>query len=227
MSLFAIARNTWLEAVRDRVFVLIGAFALVLLLGGVFISPLTIGAQQKILADLGLASVTAFSLLLILFVGAGSVGREADRRTLAVMLSKPLSRGEYLLGKYLGLMATLVALMAGMFALFVLCMVLMGGEIQAAYFVSAGLSALEVALLCAVALAFSTITGPVLTSLCTLGIFLAGRAITDLEAFAVVSGDQMVARAMGIAKWILPNLDLFDVRNAAVHGLPIETSHVL
>jgi hypothetical protein len=66
----------------------------------------------------------------------------------------------------------------------------------------------------------------VLTSVFTLGVFLAGRMLPDLDSFAIVSGNPSVERSMEFLGYILPNLDLFDVRNAAVHGLPIEATHV-
>lgn len=227
MRALAIARNTWREAIRDRVFVLVGAFGLLMVASSVFISPLTVGAQQKIVADMGLAAMSAFALLVALLVGSGMVSKEMDRRTIATLLSKPLSRREYLLGKYLGLSATILAMMATMAALFLVAVWLSGGQATGAYFTSMALSALEMLVVVAVVIFFSAITGPVLTSLFTLGVFIAGRCVGDLEAFARVAGDAPMARSLAAAKWLLPNLDLFNVRNAAVHGLPIEGGHLL
>ena len=72
----------------------------------------------------------------------------------------------------------------------------------------------------------SSFTSSVLTSIFTLGVFLAGRMLPDLEAFAIVTGNESVELSMDILSYVLPNLDLFDVRNAAVHGLPIEGLHL-
>ena len=72
MKMLAIARNTFLEAVRDRVFALVAVFGLLLVSSSIVLSPLTIGAQQKLVADIGLASISVFSVLVVLFVGGQS-----------------------------------------------------------------------------------------------------------------------------------------------------------
>ncbi len=92
MKIIAIARNTFREAVRDRVFVLVAVFGLLLVSSSIILSPLTIGAQQKLVADIGLASISIFAVLVVLFVGSGLVNKEIDKRTIMTILSKPVSR---------------------------------------------------------------------------------------------------------------------------------------
>lgn len=227
MKILAIARNTYREAVRDKVFALVGAFGLLLAASSVILSPLTVGAQQKMVADLGLASMSIFAVLVILFLGTGMVHKEIDKRTIMTILSKPVSRLEYLLGKYLGLVGTLLTMVAMMVALFLGSLYLTGSPFEPAYLTSIGLSICELFVVTAVVIFFSSFTTPVLTSLYTLGVFLAGRMLQDLQAFAEVSGAESVARTAQALKFVLPNLGLFDVRNAAVHGIPIEAGHVV
>ncbi len=227
MTVLAIARNTFREAVRDRIFALVAAFGLLLLCGAIVVSPLTVGAQQKMVADFGLASMSVFAVLVVLFVGTGMVHKEIDKRTIVTLLSKPISRFEYLLGKYLGLMLTILAMMALMGLLFAVALWATASPFKAAYLTSIALSICEMVVLTAVVVFFSTFTTPVLTALFTLGTVVAGRLLPDLEAFAIVTGSHAVERATDILGKILPNFDLYDVRNAAVHDLPIESGHVL
>jgi ABC-type transport system involved in multi-copper enzyme maturation permease subunit len=227
MRVLAIARNTYREAVRDKVFALVGAFGLLLAASSVILSPLTIGAQQKLVADLGLSSMTLFSVLVILFLGTGMVHKEIDKRTIMTILSKPLSRMEYLFGKYLGLLGTLLTMVAMMVALFAAALWLTGNPFLPAYWVSIGLSVCELMVVTAVVIFFSSFTTPVLTSLFTLGVFLSGRMLNDLQAFARVANDITVERTVTALKFVLPNLGLFDVRNAAVHGIPITHGHIV
>ena len=227
MRILAIARNTFREAVRDRIFVLVGAFGLLLILSSIVMSPLTVGAQQKMVADIGLASMSLFAALVVLFVGSGMVHKEIDKRTIMTILSKPVSRMEYLLGKYCGLLGTILVMMVLMALLFLFALWVTGNELRTAYLVSMGLAVCEMIVLTAVVIFFSSFTGPILTSLFTLGVFLAGRMLGDLEAFAVVTASPGVEATVRILKYVVPNLDLFDVRNAAVHGLPIVRGHVL
>ena len=226
MRVLAIARNTFREAVRDKVFVLVGAFGLLLVSSSVILSPLTLGAQQKLVADIGLASMSIFAVLVILFVGSGMVHKEIDKRTIMTLLSKPVSRMEYLLGKYFGLLGTIAVMMALMASLFFLALWATGSAFESAYFVSIGMSVCEMLLITAVVIFFSSFSTPVLTSLFTLGVFLAGRMLGDLQAFAAVADNESVAQSIRVLKVLLPNLDLFDVRNAAVHGLPIDSAHI-
>lgn len=226
MKTLAIARNTFREAVRDRVFALVAVFGLLLVSSSIILSPLTIGAQQKLVADIGLASISVFSVLVVLFVGSGLVSKEVDKRTIMTLLSKPVSRFEYLFGKYLGLLGTIGVMIGAMSVLFAAALLATGSRFEVAYLISLGLTAMEMVVVTAVVIFFSSFTSSVLTSIFTLGVFLAGRMLPDLEAFAVVTASPGVERSMDILRYALPNLDLFDVRNAAVHGLPIDGQHV-
>jgi len=226
MKTLAIARNTFREAVRDRVFALVAVFGLLLVSSSIILSPLTIGAQQKLVADIGLASISVFSVLVVLFVGSGLVSKEVDKRTIMTLLSKPVSRFEYLFGKYLGLLGTIGVMIGAMSLLFAGALLATGSRFEVSYLISLGLTAMEMVVVTAVVIFFSSFTSSVLTSIFTLGVFLAGRMLPDLEAFAVVTASPGVERSMDILRYALPNLDLFDVRNAAVHGLPIDGQHV-
>jgi Cu-processing system permease protein len=226
VKIIAIAQNTFREAVRDRVFVLVAVFGVLLVSSSIVLSPLTIGAQQKLVADIGLASISMFAVLVVLFVGSGLVNKEIDKRTIMTILSKPVSRFEYLFGKYLGLLATIGVMIGAMSVLFALALLATGSQFEGAYLYSLGLTVVEMMVVTAVVIFFSSFTTSVLTSVFTLGVFLAGRMLPDLERFAVVSGNPSVERAMNFLGYVLPNLDLFDVRNAAVHGLPIEGMQV-
>ncbi len=227
MKTLAIARNTYREAVRDKVFALVGAFGLLLASSSVILSPLTVGAQQKLVADLGLASMSLFAILVILLLGTGMVHKEIDKRTIMTILSKPISRMEYLFGKYLGLLATILTMVSMMVALFAAALWLTGNEFRDPYWISIGMSVCELAVVTAVVIFFSSFTTPVLTSLFTLGVFLAGRMLSDLESFARVAHNDTIARTIAGLKFVLPNLSLFDVRNEAVHDIPIASGHVL
>ena len=226
MKTLAIARNTFREAVRDRVFALVGVFGLLLVSSSIVLSPLTVGAQQKLVADIGLAAISAFAVLVVLFVGSGLVSKEVDKRTIMTILTKPVSRFEYLFGKYLGLLGTIGVMILSMTLLFALALLATGSRFESGYFYSIGLTVVEMMVVTAVVIFFSSFTSSVLTSIFTLGVFLAGRMLPDLERFAFVTSSDGVERGADLLGYLLPNLDLFDVRNAAVHGLPIDPMHV-
>src|SRR5713101_10022700 len=103
-----IARNAFREAVRDRVLYNLVIFALLLIVGAIFLGELSAGQEAKIIVDFGLSAILLFGVFIAIFVGVGLVSKEIERRTLYAILSKPIGRGEFLLGKYLGLCLTLL-----------------------------------------------------------------------------------------------------------------------
>src|SRR5256714_566391 len=106
--LLAIARNAFREAVRDRVLYNLVLFVLLLTAGAIFLGELSAGQETKIIIDLGLSAMLLFGVFIAIFVGVGLVYKEIERRTLYAILSKPIGRGQFLLGKYLGLCLTLL-----------------------------------------------------------------------------------------------------------------------
>src|SRR5689334_1293490 len=104
----AIARNAFREAVRDRVLYNLVLFVLLLIAGSIFLGELSAGQESKIIVDLGLSAMLLFGAFIAIFVGVGLVYKEIERRTLYAILSKPIGRGQFLLGKYVGLNLTLL-----------------------------------------------------------------------------------------------------------------------
>src|SRR5215831_19075016 len=108
MRVITIARNAFREAVRDRVLYNLVLFVLLLIAGAIFLGELSAGQETKIIIDLGLSAMLLFGIFIAIFVGVGLVYKEIERRTLYAILSKPIGRGQFLLGKYLGLCLTLL-----------------------------------------------------------------------------------------------------------------------
>src|ERR671939_1039848 len=103
----AIARNTFREAVRDRVLYNLVLFVLILTGAAVFLGELSAAQELKIIVDMGLSAALLFGVFIAIFVGVGLAYKEIERRTIYAIFSKPVGRGEFLLGKYLGLCLTL------------------------------------------------------------------------------------------------------------------------
>src|SRR6195256_1484759 len=103
-----IARNAFREAVRDRVLYNLVLFALLLIAAAIFLGELSGGQEAKITSDLGLSAILLFGVFIAIFVGVGLVYKEIERRTVYAIFAKPVGRGEFLIGKYLGLCLTLL-----------------------------------------------------------------------------------------------------------------------
>ena len=231
-----VAWHVFKESVRDRVLYGIGAFALLLVAGTVVIGQITAGQDMKIIKDLGLATIEVAAVLMTVFIGVGLVSREIDRRSIFSLLAKPLPRWEFIVGKYLGLLLTIVVNVWAMgAALYVVLIwqnavtpegVRMGWPAPAVdprlLTVLIMISA-EMALLTAVALFFSAFSSSALVSVVfTVGLFVAGLASRDLRGFGdIVDVHPVVATVVSAIGWALPAFAEFDIKSQVVHGIPV------
>jgi ABC-type transport system involved in multi-copper enzyme maturation permease subunit len=220
MIVWAIARNTFREAIRDRILYGLLAFAMLLIGCSVALADLSIGQQERLMKDIGLAAISAIGVLMAVFLGITLVSKEIERRTVYTILSKPVRRYQLILGKYLGLAATL--------ALNVLVMGVGLSVLLAAYGwwqpnVAAALLLVLVELLVvtAVATLFSSFTTPTLAAIFTLGLFVIGHLSGTLRLIAQRAPGELARLVAGVLYRVLPNLEAFNVKGRVAHGEPV------
>lgn len=221
-----IAWNTVREAVRNKVLYVLLFFALVMIGTGVLLSLLSYIERERILQDVGLASIRLFGAAIALFVGVGLIHKEVDRRTIFTILSKPVSRSEFLFGKFAGLVVTLWLQVAIMAAGFALVSLLAGAPLGVEHAQAIVLVAGELAVLVAVATLFSSFTTPMLASLFGAGFYLVGHLTRDLRELGSQSDSLAAERATALLHRVLPDLEAFNVSIEAVHQLAIPASAV-
>ncbi|HKQ72110.1 MAG TPA: ABC transporter permease [Blastocatellia bacterium] len=228
MKIIPIALNTFRESVRDRVLYNTVLFVILLIIASVVIGRVAVGQEVKIIIDLGLSAMTIFGALIAIFLGIGLVSKEIENGAIANILSKPVRRSEFILGKYFGLCLTLLVNSAVMAAAITLALIYTqsgGGATQSGggaqthnLWPAVWLIFLELAIITAVALLFSCFSSPALSALFALLIFLIGRWSPDLKLFAETSGSA-VTRAVSRALYhLLPNLSNFNYINETAHG---------
>lgn len=237
-----VAWHVFKEGVRDRVLYAIGAFALLLVAVSILIGQITAGEDVKIIKDFGLATIEVAGTLMTVFIGVGLVSREIERRSILALLAKPLPRWEFITGKYIGLVLTILVNLAAMTAaLFLMLAYLYWRATPAArlawdapavdprLLIAVLMIAAEMAVLTAVALFFSTFSSSALWSVCfTLGVFVAGEFSGDLRAFgSIVDVSPAVAAGVSALGWVLPSFASFDVKAQIVHGLALPPGFVL
>ena len=226
MTAYLIARNTFREASRDRM--LLGALGAgaVLLAATQLLAPLALGEGVRLTVDLGLSGISLIGLMLVLLVGTSLVSKEIDRRTIFNLLSRPLARHTYLIGKWAGLTATLWVVAFSMGTALSVILGLRGhaefvpGIAQATY-----LAALELAVVTACAVLFSAVSTPVLSALYTTGLYLVGQWSYDLREFAS-QFPPGIATACHIAANLVPNLPLFNMRTLAASAETASFGHL-
>jgi ABC-type transport system involved in multi-copper enzyme maturation permease subunit len=222
----ALARGTFRETVRDRVFYLVAVFGFLMLASTAVLSPLTVGAQAKIVTDVGLAAMVLLGLLVVVFVGSGMVRKEMEKGTITTILAKPVGRREYLLGKYLGLSLTMAAMLAVMGAMFLLLTLMSPGAFSLRFVAAFYLTFLELALINAVVVFFSTCVSPVLAAIFTLGVFVVGHLSQSIRDFGRLQEGPAMQHLTNVVYYLTPNLEIFNVRGAVVHGDVIGMPHL-
>jgi len=226
----AIARNAFREAVRDRVLYNLVLFVLLLTLAAIFIGELSGGQERKIIVDLGLSTMLMFGVFISIFVGVGLVYKEIERRTIYAIFSKPVSRGEFLIGKYFGLCLTLLVNVVVMGAGVSLALLYVGGRgetLALTIWPAIVLIYIELMIITSVALLFSSFSSPALSALLTFLVFTIGHFSTDLKTLAG-SMESAVARWLFVGLYyLLPNLSNYSYIAPAAHGQAPTFANVL
>lgn len=216
-----IALNTFRESVRDRVLYNLILFVLILVAASVFVSDLSLDMESQFTAALGLSVMLVFGALIAIFIGVGLVYKEIDKRTIYNLLSKPVGREEFIFGKYFGLCMTL----------FVNSMVMVVGTEMALLYVNRGfvplqlavlpaafLIYLELTLLIAIALMFSSFTTPMLAALFSFAAYAIGHFSGDLRQASQLSDSVVIRGVLTTLYYLLPNLSNFGFITEASHG---------
>ncbi|MFQ5510585.1 MAG: ABC transporter permease [Candidatus Krumholzibacteriia bacterium] len=219
--MLTIARFTVLGYIKERVLLVVVAFAFILMISSYVLAPLAVGAQKKIIVDIGLASISLLGVLLVILLGASSYSREREKGILPSLLAKPISRVDFVVGKYLGTTIAISTVMVFMGCVYLLAMALSRNALNTTMFLAMYLSIIEVALLTAVMTFFSSFTSPLLSSFFTLCVFIAGHLSKDLFGFAEHFGNTAFRLLAAGGFYVLPNLSLLNIRSEAVHGLPL------
>jgi ABC-type transport system involved in multi-copper enzyme maturation permease subunit len=221
MKIRAIALNTFKEAIRDRILYLLLFFAAVCIISSRVLALLAVGDRVKIITDVGLASLSIFGVLMAILIGTGLVYKEIDKRTIYTILSKPIHRYQFLLGKYLGLVLTLFVMLVLMTLIFLVFLFFYTLRIDASFFMAIFFIFLELCLITAVAMLFSCFSTPILSTLFSLSFFLIGHLSWGLETLIKKIPQSGVKTAAKILYTFLPDLENFNFKTEVVHHLPI------
>ncbi len=217
--IFTIARNTFREAVRDRVLYNLVLFVLLITASAIFLGELTAGQEARTIVNLGLSAMLLFGSFISIFVGVSLVSKEIERRTIYAIFSKPIGRGEFIVGKYLGLSLTLLVnvLIMGVGVSLALLYV-GGGSLAFSIWGAIFLIFLELTILTAVAILFSSFSSPTLSALLTFFIFIIGHSSASLKDFAANLGSSFTKVFFDVLYYVLPNLSFYGFITNAAHG---------
>jgi len=221
-----IALNTFKENVRDKILYNLVIFGLLLTGSAMLLSTLSIGEQARIITDIGLASINVFGILIAIFLGISLVNKELDRRTIYTIITKPVRRFEFVLGKYFGLVLTLFVNVAVMVAGFLLTLLASQIGLDPSLLKAVGLIFVELLVVTAIAVMFSTFTTVTLSAIFTLSIYVIGHLTSDLQTL----GAKLPVLSRTVVNglyYALPNLEYLNVKGQVAHHIPISVSYLL
>lgn len=218
--IWSIAANGFREVIRDRILYFIGFFALLMLIALRLLPEISVGTHEKIFLDLGLAVMSLLGAIVAIFVGTGLINKEIEKRTVLVLIPKPLSRAEFIIGKHLGLSAVIGVMLTTMTLIYLILLSSSQVNYQALpIIVSILFLIVELALLIAVAITFGVFTSSILATLLSFGIYCMGHISKDLLKLGSLSKNESIETITNTLYLILPDLERFNLRNDAVYGL--------
>ena len=220
--IFVVATNVYKEVIRDRVLYLMGLYAVFMFAAAALLPSVAANAQDKIILDLGMAGIHLLGLVVTVFVGTGLINKEIEKKTVLVLISKPISRLEFIWGKHFGLSAVLAVLLACLTAIYFGVLLLNQIEFTAGSLLLAIFyTFIELMLLTAAALLFGVFTSSLLATLLTIGVYLMGHLSQDIVALGELTESPLFQRVTSAMYLVLPDLERLNFRNEAVYGMTL------
>jgi ABC-type transport system involved in multi-copper enzyme maturation permease subunit len=225
--ILTIAGQTFTEARRNKVFYSIFLFALVVVLNSYLFTEVTITTMDRVLKDTGMAAINIFALALTVFTGVGVINREIDRKSIFSVIAKPIARYQFIVGKYVGLLAMMLATCGIMFLCLLVVMVGYRTPIHSSAFVGFYGIFLEVAVLGAFAVLCSSFTSSFVSAFMTVAIFVSGHLSSELRFFATKSPSPAVKAVGNAIYYAVPNLERFNFKYHVTYDVAVEAGTLL
>jgi len=212
----AIAVNTFKETIRDRIMAVIVVFALLMIAAGLWLGSISLGEQGRMMKDFGLVTVTAFGLIVAVFVAAGLVHKEVEKRTVYVLFSKPVSLVAFISGKFVCLCATMAVVLAGM-GLFLFALVWMvDGRPSGMVLLAVLMVYVQLLAIIAVTIFFSTLGSAILASVLGICVFVAGQLSQNVLSLTRLGKNSLTEALSWVIYVIIPNFSAVDVKAGVV-----------
>jgi len=223
----ALALNGFREARRNRVTLLVGIFALAMILSTSLVLEVTVGTFDRVLTDVGLGAMSLMLVLLTIFLSSGLISREIERRTIFLMVSKPLSRGGFLVGRLFGNMLTVTVLQLAMGALFCALLFFYNSPLTQAHLAAMGMLWFELWVLSGVGFLMSSFSSQMVSAFVSVSVYVAGSLSSDIYALAGKSKSAPLEALGKAVYYVLPDLSRFNYRPQAAYAAPINGSELL
>jgi ABC-type transport system involved in multi-copper enzyme maturation permease subunit len=224
--ILAIASVTLKEALRNKILYTIVFFAVALVGSSTVLETVFIGERGKIIVDVGLGALELLGLFVAVFVGIGLIQVEMEKKTIYFVLSKPVKRHQFILGKYLGLAATLLILTVLMSIVFLLTCAGFRVNIEPMLLIAIGFIYLKFLVVVAITMFFTSFSGPIMSGIFVLALYAIGHMGEDIRELGIVLDNPALSGVFEILYRVLPNLNYFDYKTNAVYHLAVDNTQL-
>jgi ABC-2 type transport system permease protein len=236
--IFAIASTGFKEGIRERILYLLLLFALLMLFSSYGLAALSMGEYIKVTQDVGLASIMIFGVLIAIFMGASIIYKDIEQKTIYTILTKPIKRPEYLIGRFLGLSSLVFVVTIFMAAIFFAILfsfnrnvyytqwairTIFTGDIALAIVYSY----LSMLIVIAISIFFSTFTSPIVASIMTFFVYIIGNGLDTIKSLVDKVNSETAKVLLRVLYYVLPNFSNLNLRDLAIYGIVPSTSHLL
>jgi ABC-type transport system involved in multi-copper enzyme maturation permease subunit len=226
MQVWAIAFNTFREAIRNKILYSLLFFAGLVIVGSILIGDLAVGGRIKIVKDMGLGAISVFGLLIAIFVGIDSIYKEVEKGTICTLLSKPISRSTFLWSKFLGLALLLLVEVAVMSVVLVAIVYFLTGTLIMKILAAIFLIYFELLIITSLTIFFSTFSTPTLSGLFTVGFYVLGHLTSEISSFSKITPSKIISFLCKVSYYLLPNLENLNIKSQVVFDLPISFAYL-
>ncbi len=226
-KILTIAGTVFKESLRNRVILSLIIISILLIFISVFISPIALGEMDRIIKDVGLSSISFFSLIIVLLAGTRLVYQEVEKKTIYLIITKPVSRAKFIIGKYLGLLMIILSVCAATGLFLILTVFVTHSGLSSNLMLAVIFIFFQFILLSAIAIFFSTFSSPVMSGLFTILMYIVGYLIKDLSFFILKTESVIVKYIIKGIILIVPNFYYTDIKLQAVNNIPLSADYIL
>ncbi len=228
-AIWSVAAITFRESIRNRTVMAIFLLALAFIASALVLAAMALDERIRVITDWGMFCVSFFGVLLAILIGVNLVQKEVQRKTLYVVLSRPIERWKYVIGKYLGLALVLLLEVGALSAALVLLLAFESeqGAADPLLYAALFVSLIEVMLLAGLAIFFSSFASPYLSGFFTLGLFVVGRSLPALRQLAEKTDLEFFRLLLKGLFFGLPNLSDFNLSSRVINQIDIPIMEVV
>lgn len=223
-KIFIVAKYTFMEVYRSKVMFNVILLGMVMLMVCFVASELTYGTPEKIALDFGLGMLSISAVGIALFMGVGLLSKEIENRTVYVVLSRPIKRFSFLIGKIVGMTSILFINVLILSIITVGFFLMLGGKVSPLIIWSMFFSFFESVLVLLMVVFFSLITNNVMSVIYSIFLFVSGHAVGDVALLRFIEYNWLISKIFKLYLVIFPNFSKLNIKDFVIYKqtLPIE-----